>query len=97
MVELPGGRFSMGSNFHYPEERPARLVEVDGFAIDRHMVTNRDFAIFVKATGHVTLAELAPKAEDYPGALPEMLKAGSLVFTQTSGPVPLNNHFNWWS
>lgn len=97
MIKLPGGRFQMGSDDHYPEEAPAHLVEVDGFYIDTYMVTNRDFARFVDATGHVTLAEIAPKAEDYPGALPEMLKPASLVFTPTAGPVPLNNHYNWWS
>ena len=97
MVRLPGGRFTMGSDDHYREERPARTVEVDGFAIDRHMVTNRRFARFVAETGHVTLAEKTPRAEDYPGALPEMLKPASLVFTPTPGPVPLDNHFAWWS
>jgi formylglycine-generating enzyme required for sulfatase activity len=51
----------------------------------------------VEATGHVTLAEIAPKAEDYPGALPEMLYAGSLVFVQPSGPVDLRDIGNWWS
>ncbi|MXO58566.1 SUMF1/EgtB/PvdO family nonheme iron enzyme [Altererythrobacter salegens] len=97
MIELPGGRFSMGSDDHYKEERPVRTVEVDPFRIDRQMVTNRQFADFVKATGHVTLAEVAPKAEDYPGAQPEMLKPASLVFTPTPGPVPLDNAYNWWS
>jgi len=96
MVRLPGGRFTMGSDLHYLEERPARVVEVDSFQIDRTMVTNRQFAEFVGATGYVTLAEKVPKAEDYPGALPEMLQAGSLVFKQTSAPVPLDNHYNWW-
>jgi len=97
MVRLPGGRFTMGSDHHYPEERPARPVEVSGFLIDRHMVTNRAFAEFVAETGHITLAEIAPKAEDYPGAQPEMLKPASLVFVPTPGPVPLDNHFNWWA
>jgi sulfatase modifying factor 1 len=96
MIALPGGRFFMGSNDHYPEEKPQREVEVSPFAIDRHMVRNRDFAIFVKETGHVTTAEKVPNAADYPGALPEMLKPASLVFTMTPGPVPLNNHFQWW-
>lgn len=97
MVRLPGGRFTMGSNQHYVEERPERVVEVDGFHIDRYMVTNAEFARFVAATGHVSLAEIPPKAEDYPGALPEMLRPASLVFTPTSTPVRLDNHFNWWS
>jgi sulfatase modifying factor 1 len=97
MIPLPGGRFFMGSDSHYPEEKPQREVEVDGFKIDRYMVSNAEFASFVDETGYVTLAEKAPKAEDYPGALPEMLQPASLVFTMTDGPVPLNNHFQWWA
>ncbi|MCS6986129.1 MAG: formylglycine-generating enzyme family protein [Sphingomonadaceae bacterium] len=96
MVWLPGGRFRMGSDHHYPEEAPAHEVEVGGFWIDRTPVTNRQFAAFVEATGHVTVAELAPRAEDYPGALPELLKPGSLVFTPTPGPVRLDDWSQWW-
>ena len=60
MVRLDGGRFFMGSDTHYPEEKPLREVEVDGFWIDRHMVTNADFARFVRRTKYVTLAERRP-------------------------------------
>ena len=49
----------MGSDAHYPEEAPAHRVVVDGFWIDRTAVTNAQFLKFVKATGHVTLAEQA--------------------------------------
>jgi formylglycine-generating enzyme required for sulfatase activity len=48
--------------------------------MDRTPVTNRQFRKFVNATGYVTFAEITPDAKDYPGALPHMLKAGSLVF-----------------
>ena len=81
MVWIPGGTFRMGSDRHYPEEAPVHRVTVDGFWIDRTPVTNRQFKQFVKATGHVTFAEIAPDPKDYPGALPHMLYAGSLVFT----------------
>ena len=33
----------------------------------------------------------------YPGALPEMLYAGSLVFARPAGPVDLRNFKNWWT
>jgi formylglycine-generating enzyme required for sulfatase activity len=69
---------------------------VDGFWIDRHPVTNLQFERFVRATGHVTQAEKAPRAEDYPGAIPGMLKAGSIVFKKPAGHVNLSNHLNWW-
>jgi len=96
MIWIPGGTFRMGSEKHYPEERPVHRVTVDGFWMDRFPVTNARFRAFVEATGHVTFAEIIPNAADYPGALPEMLYAGSLVFTKASGPVDLSSMANWW-
>ena len=60
MVPIPGGTFRMGSDRHYPEEAPVHRVTVDSFCIDRIPVTNRQFKEFVKATGHVTFAQIAP-------------------------------------
>src|SRR5205085_3438807 len=60
MVFVPGGTFRMGSDEHYPEEAPAHRVTVDGFWIDRHPVTNRQFREFARATRHVTVAEITP-------------------------------------
>ena len=57
MAWVPGGTFAMGSDGHYAEERPVHEVEVDGFWIDDHQVTVAEFRRFVKATGHVTVAE----------------------------------------
>ena len=57
MAFIPAGTFSMGSNRHRPEERYTHIVRVDGFWIDRHEVTNAQFAKFVRATGYRTLAE----------------------------------------
>ena len=65
----------------YPEEAPVHRVTVDGFWMDRTPVTNRQFKEFVKATGHVTFAELTPDPKNYPGILPHMIYAGSLTFT----------------
>ena len=76
MAWVPGGTFAMGSDKHYPEEAPVHRVCVDGFWIDPTPITNGQFRAFVEATGYVTFAEIAPRAEDYPGALPHMLKAG---------------------
>ena len=95
MVWVPSQTFMMGSDAHYPEERPAHPVSVDGFWIDRMPVTNERFARFVRATGHNTFAELPPNADDYPGALPEMLRSGSLVFIKPHRPVA-RNITNWW-
>jgi formylglycine-generating enzyme required for sulfatase activity len=96
MVWIPGGTFMMGSDKHYPEERPAHRVTVDGFWMDRTPVTNQRFAQFVEASGHVTFAEIPPNPDDYPGALPEMIYAGSLVFVKPIGPVDRRNISNWW-
>lgn len=96
MVCVTGGRFRMGADDQYPEEAPAHWVEVDDFWIDAKPVTNAEFAAFVEATGHITLAEVPPRAEDYPGALPEMLYAGSLVFKPTKGPVDTSDWSQWW-
>ena len=97
MIRVEGGMFRMGSDRHYPEEAPVHRVAVDGFWIDRTPVTNRQFKDFVRATGHVMIAEIVPKAEDYPGALPHMLKAGSLVFSPPTHPVDLADWSQWWS
>jgi formylglycine-generating enzyme len=96
MAFVPGGTFRMGSDRHYPEEAPVHEVTVDGFWIDRTPVTNADFHKFVRATGYVTFAELRPEAADYPGAKPEMLRAGSLVFTPPNHPVDLSRWDQWW-
>ena len=97
LVWIDGGWFQMGSDAHYPEERPARMVEVDGFWIESAPVTNRAFARFVEETGWVTSAEIAPRAEDYPGALPHMLKAGSLAFAPPKHQVDLADWSQWWT
>ena len=97
MIRIPGGTFRMGSDHHYPEEAPAHRVTVDPFWIDLTPVTNRAFRKFVNATGHVTFAEIKPKAEDYPDALPHMLKAGSLVFTPPKHPVDTRDWSQWWN
>jgi formylglycine-generating enzyme required for sulfatase activity len=87
----------MGSNRHYPEEAPAHRVAVAGFWIDRAPVTNSQFARFVAATGHVTLAEIPPDPKAYPGALPHMLYAGSLVFRRPLERVHADHWGHWWN
>ena len=86
----------MGSDRFYPEEGPVRRVKVDGFFMDRTPVTNRDFARFVTATGHVTVAERMPDPRDYPGADPAALRAGSLVFTPPTGNDDPRRPHPWW-
>ncbi len=86
----------MGSEGFYPEERPVRHVEVDGFWIDDHPVTVAEFRRFVRATGYVTLAERPLDPAQYPGADPALLSPGSLVFFPTAGRVDLRDVAQWW-
>ncbi|HUS41930.1 MAG TPA: formylglycine-generating enzyme family protein [Ilumatobacteraceae bacterium] len=97
MIEVPAGTFRMGSDDHYPEEAPAHRVSVDAFSISATTVTNEQFATFVEATDYVTLAERPLDPADYPGAPPENLVAGSMVFTMTPGPVDLHHLSQWWT
>jgi formylglycine-generating enzyme len=107
MAWIPGGEFSMGAQDPPTKDmvgmqatvdsRPIHRVYVDGFWMDKTDVTNKEFAKFVKATGYITVAERKPRAEDFPGAPPENLKAGSVVFSPPDHAVPLNNHYQWWT
>ena len=96
MSRIAGGRFIMGSDRHYAEERPAHPVTVNGFWIDTRAVTNAEFAAFVAATGYVTLAGRPLDPALYPDALPELAVPGALVFRMTSGPVDTRDLHNWW-
>lgn len=61
MVWIKGGEFVMGAEAEdreaLPREKPRHLVEVSGFFMDVHEVTNGQFAEFVQSTGYVTVAE----------------------------------------
>ncbi len=96
LVSLPGGAYRMGSTQFYPEEAPVHTVTVGAFAMERHPVTNAQFAEFVAATGYVTVAEQSPDPAQYPGASPQDLVPGALVFRPTGGPVDLRDWRQWW-
>jgi len=97
MVRVDGGTFRMGSDRFYPEEGPVHEVAVDGFWIDAYAVSNAQFSKFVRTTGYVSVAERPLDPADYPGALPENLVPGALVFHMTTGPVDLRDYTQWWS
>jgi len=106
MTWIPGGAFLMGGVG--PEARsdefPQHRVRVDGFFLGTHEVTNAEFARFVEATGYRTVAERAIDWEELKTQVPpgtpkppdEMLQPGSLVFTPTDRPVPLDDFSQWW-
>ena len=86
----------MGSTSFYPEEAPIHTVTVDAFAVERHPVTNAQFAEFATATGYVTVAEQPIDPALYPGADPAGLQPGAMVFRPTAGPVDLRDWRQWW-
>ena len=67
LVPVPAGSFRMGSTSFYPEEAPIHTATVNAFGIERHPVTNAQFAEFVDATGYVTVAEKPLDPALYPG------------------------------
>ena len=109
MVWIPGGEFSMGAaephgmdanhvGMHATDDsRPVHRVYVDGFWMDQTEVTNAQFTKFVNATHYITVAERTPRAEDFPGARPESLVPGSLVFSPPDRAVSLEDELQWWS
>ncbi|TCS15287.1 formylglycine-generating enzyme family protein [Caulobacter sp. BK020] len=74
---VPAGSTDLGED---GPSRPGRSVRVEGFWIDRHEVTNRQFAAFVAATGYVTQAER---------------EGGSAVFVQPEG-LSGDDAGQWW-
>lgn len=81
MILLAPGRVRVGSDAHYPEERPARDLDIPPFRIAKTPVTTGQFAAFVATTGWITAAERA---------------GASAVFVMTHGPVRLDDPRQWW-
>jgi formylglycine-generating enzyme required for sulfatase activity len=48
MVWVTGGSFVMGNNISEPDERPAYEVVIDGFAISRYPVTQRQWMVIME-------------------------------------------------
>ena len=60
MILINGGVYTMGTDlpiFVADGEAPARRVDLPNFYMDIHEVSNEDFKMFVKDTGHKTEAE----------------------------------------
>ncbi len=96
MTWIPSGTFAMGSDDFHPEERPVRTVAVDGFWMDTRLVTVAEFRRFVRQTGYLTVAELAPDAA-FPAGDPASLLPGSLVCPTAAGPDDRHDGGDWWS
>jgi formylglycine-generating enzyme required for sulfatase activity len=107
MVFIPGGTFMMGGDNEQAQadEFPKHKVEVSGFWMDVHEVTNAQFKEFVDATGYVTVAERKPDWEEMKKQLPpgtpkpdeSLLVPSSLVFSPPNYPVNVHGAPVWWS
>ena len=97
MIWIPGGTFRMGSDKHYPEEAPVHRVTVDGFWMDRTPVTNRQFKEFVKATGHVTFAEMRPIRRIIPACCRTWSMPARWCSRRRARPVDLRDYSQWWT
>ena len=96
MAWIKGGSFTMGDDEQRPEERFEHRATVSGFWIDRHEVTNAQFARFAEATGYRTLAERGLDPATRPDLPPELLAPGSMVFAV---PEPITDGMDlsqWW-
>ncbi len=99
MVWVPGGVFFMGNSApEFADARPIHKVAIDGFWIDKTEVTNAQFEEFVKATGHVTMAEKPLDPKQFPQVDPKELTPGSIVFAPPTEQLDANqvSHLNWW-
>lgn len=108
MVYIEAGEFQIGNDHgfrdpesgrfqRFPEEAGARLVESEGFWIDRHEVTNAQFKRFVDATGYVTVAERKPLPEWFPAGYPQdELVPGSAVFNPSDVFQSTSQAPAWW-
>ncbi|MEC7477634.1 MAG: formylglycine-generating enzyme family protein [Bacteroidota bacterium] len=94
MVWIEGGEFVMGADAEdheaLPREKPRHLVELSGFFMDVHEVTNEQFAEFVQSTGYVTVAEREIETEQ------GVLEPGSMVFEKPKEIFGLRDHGQWW-
>jgi len=95
MVRIPGGDYTMGDSV-YPEEGPQRPAHVDGFWMDRHEVSNRDFAEFVKSRGYITDAERSLDARTHPDIPPRMRVPGAMVFVIPGAIGDMSDVSQWW-
>ena len=75
MVLLEGGEFLMGnvgpSAYPGDGEGPLRRVRLDPVWIDRHALSNAEFASFVEVTDHMTEAERFGWSFVFAGLLPD--------------------------
>lgn len=97
IARIPGGRYRIGSDRFYPEERPSREVAIPEFQIELAPVTNAQFASFVAATGYVTISEQPPDPQLYPNLTSDQRLPASAVFQPSAATVDRSQAMAWWA
>ena len=106
MSWIPGGTFVMGNKRGAPDKNPEHLddipehydamleheVELDGFWIDKTVVTNAQFKKFVDATGYVTDAEKKKNRDDFKDLYDDVSQIPDKEFL--AGSICFNSNFD---
>jgi formylglycine-generating enzyme len=101
MVHIPTGSFKMGEDEN--SDQTSYTVKINEFYMDTHEVTNNEFALFVKKTGYITVAERPVNWEEIKKQLPpgtqkpdnSALLPGSLVFNPNQNVQNFNDISQW--
>ena len=97
MTWIPGGAFAMGSDAFYPEERPVRRVEVEGFWIDRQPVTVGAVRALRRRDGIRDRGRAPARPRRLPRRRPGRARARARsCSTRPPGPVDLGDVRSWW-
>jgi len=89
---LPGGSFTLGAvdPWAYDNERPAHSVDLPAFRIDRALVTNAEYTVFVDAGGYRDRDAWS----DEGWAWRETEDAGAPLYWELDGGHPLRRRFD---
>jgi iron(II)-dependent oxidoreductase len=91
-VIVPGGSFTLGAvdPWAYDNERPAHPVDLPAFRIDRALVTNAEYTVFVDAGGYRDRDAWSDKG----WAWRETEDAGAPLYWERDGGRPLRRRFD---
>lgn len=106
MSLIPGGKFLLGGDPYYSreDELPTLEAVVSPFYMDITEVTNEAFAVFVKSTSYITIAEQSMDTSllraqiGVDSEMPQMnaLKPFSLLFNQPASSTLIDGANSWW-
>lgn len=89
MVQIPGGSYPIGTNEGLPDERPAHVVALRVFEIDRYEVSNAEFVVFLDVVLADPQSQLRLAGDAPPGRVDERVLRGEgavLLMENTGAP-----------